>query len=140
MTSIVASPILFNPVQDLSPVLPGAAHPTLGRRGDRPKNNYATYILGTAFFDLNGLSQSWLNTAEALDVNWVKTTFEALRLQSLLGCWLKLQGMQHVTIRGNECNILLVRQCDRYVGLLIKHSAPDVAIRALLRWARTMQR
>ncbi len=139
MTSTVASPSSFNPVLDLRPVASSSSHPIASHRLGRPKNSYAAYVMGTAFFDLNGLPQSWLNNADIMDLNWVQTTFEALRLQSLLSCWLKLRGMQHVTIRGSECHILLVRQCDRYMGLLIQPHTPEVAFKVLLRWAKTMK-
>jgi hypothetical protein len=106
----------------------------------RHPNLYAQYVLGAAFFDLDGLSRTCINAPDMSKVSWVQTTFEALRLQSLLGCWLKLRGVEHIMIRGRECQILLVRQRDRYLGLLIKQDAPDCVVQALTKWAKEGRR
>ncbi len=128
-------------VPSLSSILNRYPDRAIQERGVRHPHHYADYVLGASFFDLDGLPRASLHTgSDGGDANWVQATFEALRLQSLLGCWLKLRGVEHVTIRGSECNIVLVRQRDRYIGLLVKQDAPIAAMQALIQWAKEFRR
>jgi hypothetical protein len=97
---------------------------------------YSDYVMGAAIFDLNNLPIHYFTTGAVKQMEWVQATFQALCLQSFLGCCLQLTGFNHVKIHGKECTVILVRQKNRYVGLLLQKDAPDAVAESILQWAQ----
>ena len=122
---------LFDP-ERLDPGGSGQTDPVSGSK------QYAEQVVGAAVFDLNGLPEAYFIAIESSDIIWVQTVFQVLGLQSLLLASFKLDDFQHTIIRGQEVCVIIVRQCDRYIALLLQDQ-PDFSLAwmpALIKWAQ----
>lgn len=104
----------------------------------RFSSSYPNHVLGVVLLDLNGLPKHCF-TLDTSSAKWVQATFSALCLKSLLGCCLQIKGFNHLIIRGSECNILLIRQTERYIGLLIRCNAPEAIVELILKQTQSFQ-
>ncbi|MDX2100436.1 MAG: hypothetical protein SFW36_21890 [Leptolyngbyaceae cyanobacterium bins.59] len=95
-------------------------------------------VLGVALFDLNGLPQEYLATAENADMGWVQTTFQALGLRLLLMASLQLEGFQYAVINGDGYNAVVVRQNTCYIALLIQLPDSEPIADSFVRWIQTL--
>ena len=113
---------------------PERLDPDASGQTDSDLKQYAEEVVGAAVFDLNGLPEAYFISIESSDIIWVQTVFQVLGLQSLLLASFKLDDFQHTIIRGQETCVIIVKQCDRYIALLLQ--SQPVFSSALLRWAQ----
>ena len=101
-----------------------------------PATAYLEFVAGAAVFDLNGLPNEYLTTADLADMSWVQTIFQALGLQHLLTTSLQLDQFNHATMWGPDYCAVVVKQHSQYIALLI-HLQDIAAINALIEWSTT---
>jgi predicted regulator of Ras-like GTPase activity (Roadblock/LC7/MglB family) len=120
------APSIFSDSERLDPSAQTHSNPEMGQ--------YAEQLVGAAVFDLSGLPETYFVSIGSSDISWVQTVFQVLGLQSLLLGSFKLDDFQHMVIRGQNNCVLLVKQSDRYMALLLQ-SQPHLSP-ALIEWAQ----
>jgi predicted regulator of Ras-like GTPase activity (Roadblock/LC7/MglB family) len=120
------APPIFSDSERLDPSAQPHSNPETG--------HYAEQLLGVAVFDLSGLPKTYFVSTGSSDISWVQIVFQVLGLQSLLLGSFKLDNFQHMVIRGQNNCVLLVKQRDRYMALLLQ-SQPHLSP-ALIEWAQ----
>ena len=98
---------------------------------------YAKQVMGAALFDLSGLPEAYFISTGSGDISWVQTVFQVLGLQSLLLASFKLDDFQHTVIRGEADSVVIVKQSDRYMALLLK-SQLNLSP-AFIQWAQQVE-
>lgn len=105
--------------------------------GTSDQASYAEQVMGAAVFDLSGLPAAYFIFTGSSDISWVQTVFQVLGLQSLLLSSFKLDDFQHIIIRGQAACVIIVKQSDRYMALLLQ-SQPNFSP-AFIKWAQQFE-
>ena len=120
------TPPILSDSERLDPSVQTHSNPATGQ--------YAEQLVGAAVFDLSGLPETYFVSTGSSDISWAQTVFQVLGLQSLLLGSFKLDDFQHMVIRGQNNCVLIVKQSDRYMALLLQEQ-PHISP-ALIEWAQ----
>jgi hypothetical protein len=87
------------------------------------------FIIGAAIFDFSGILKHYFLLEEGTyDPYWLQSTFDALCLQVFLKNVFHLQGFKHAILRGDRCNIVVVKKHTGYLSLLVQPYTPQQVI------------